>query len=272
MLQIKTVNARGHAARAQFKLAFRFKKARVAVIHHVRFLALKISRLVGRDEIAHLIPRLDVLVHLPAARLDALPDDQVVAVPLHVKHAAVRHFQHRVMLRQVQRAAVRPRLREHPAHALVEINHHPVAVLPHDGKTRQQPPRRQIRRHHQPLGGFIHVHAVGKQFELHNFSRQPVARRRLALRNHGRAEQIILAETVLGNREQKLIRHLQRRRGGGIVVRRADGNNQGDEKHCRREPPQPPWETRFHRGKMPRDPAMSKRNPSTIIGGDAFQS
>ena len=46
------------------------------------------------------------------------------------------------------------------------------------GKCRQQPPRRQILRDHQPLRGFIHVHAIRKQLEPHNLARQPAARRR----------------------------------------------------------------------------------------------
>ena len=84
---------------------------------------------------------------------------------------------------QVDPATLRPGLREHPAHALVKINDHPVPIASHDDEVGEQPPRRQIFGNQQPSGGFIHVHPVWEQFKAHDLAGQAGAHSRLGLWN-----------------------------------------------------------------------------------------
>ncbi len=106
------------------------------------------------------ILRLDILViFIGHARVDALTDDELIAAVLfHFKQARNRPGRIKAVSyrRQINPAAVRPGLREHMAHPLVEINHHLVAVLLHDPESSPaNAARAGLIRHHQALGGLI---------------------------------------------------------------------------------------------------------------------
>ena len=96
----------GNAAGDRLDLPFGFKVAERNGRPGPRLLAFKRARLVGRQEIAHFVAGLEVLVRLAVARLNALADDEAAFLLAGVEHPALRHLQHRVARCQIQPAAV----------------------------------------------------------------------------------------------------------------------------------------------------------------------
>ena len=223
LLEVKAVHAGGDAAGAEFELAFGLKETGVAVGDGIGFLAGEVAGGVGGDEVAGFVAGLVVLIKFAAAGLHALADDEVAILGAHFKHAALGHVENGVVLAQIEGAAIGPGLGEDLAHAFVEVHDHLVRVLPHNGEAGEQAAGGEIGGYDEAFGGFVHVHAVGEKFKGHNLAGEPVAGGGFALRNHGGAEEIILAKGGLGNGEQELVGHLQGRGDDGIVRAGAEG-------------------------------------------------